>query len=55
MSRVVLALAIGHVVIFGYQLATGMFSFAQAGPPLIVNLVFAILLFLFRKQDESQQ
>jgi hypothetical protein len=49
LSRVILALAAGHVVIFGYQLATGMSNLSQAGLPLIINLIFTILLILFRK------
>ena len=49
LSRLVLALTAGHVVIFGYQLGTGMLNFAQAGPPLIINAVFTALLFFFRK------
>lgn len=49
LSRVILALTTGHVVVFVYQLATGMLNFAQAGPPLIINAIFTVLLFLFRK------
>ena len=49
LSRVILVLTVGHVVIFGYQLATGMSNFAQAGPPLIINLIFTILLIIFRR------
>ena len=49
LSRVILVLTAGHVVIFGYQLATGMLNFAQAGPPLIINAVFTVLLFVFRR------
>ena len=49
LSRVLLALTVGHVVVFGYQLGTGMLNFAQAGPPLIVNTIFTVLLFVFRK------
>jgi hypothetical protein len=49
LSRVILALTVGHVVIFGYQLATGMLNFAQAGSPLIINAIFTALLFFFRK------
>ena len=49
LSRVILILTAGHVLIFGYQLATGMSTFAQAGPPLIINLIFTVLLFIFRK------
>src|SRR5512136_1466441 len=48
LSRVILVLTIGHVVIFGYQLLTGMSGFASAGIPLIINLIFTILLILFR-------
>ena len=49
LSRVILALTTGHVVVFVYQLAMGMLNFAQAGPPLIINAIFTVLLFLFRK------
>ena len=49
LSRIILALTTGHVVVFGYQLLTGMLNFAQAGPPLIVNAIFTVLLFMFRK------
>lgn len=49
LSRVILALTTGHVVVFVYQLAKGMLHFAQAGPPLIINAIFTVLLFLFRK------
>lgn len=50
LSRVILALTTGHVIVFGYQLLTGMLNFAQAGPPLIINAIFTVLLFLFRKE-----
>lgn len=49
LSRVILALTTGHVVVFGYQLMTGVLNFAQAGPPLIINAIFTVLLFMFRK------
>ena len=49
LSRVILALTTGHVVVFGYQLLTGILNFSQAGPPLIVNAIFTVLLFMFRK------
>ncbi|MCC7119903.1 MAG: hypothetical protein IT310_15365 [Anaerolineales bacterium] len=49
LSGVMLALTVGHVVVFGYQLMTGMLNFSQAGPPLIINAIFTVLLFLFRK------
>ena len=53
MSRVILALTTGHVVVFGYQLMTGGLNFAQAGPPLIINAIFTVLLFLFRKDIKA--
>lgn len=49
LSRIILALTTGHVLVFGYQLLTGVLNFAQAGPPLIINAIFTVLLFLFRK------
>jgi hypothetical protein len=49
LSLVILVLTIGHVIIFGYQLISGMSSFMSAGIPLIVNAIFSVLLFLFRK------
>lgn len=49
LSRAILALTVGHVIVFGYLLMSGMQGFAQVGPPLIINGVFAILLYMFRK------
>lgn len=49
LSRIILVVTAGHVVVFGYQLVTGLLNFAQAGPPLIINAIFTVLLFLFRK------
>ncbi|MBI5824553.1 MAG: hypothetical protein HZB18_11035 [Chloroflexi bacterium] len=53
LSRLILVLTAGHVVIFGYQLGTGILNFAQAGPPLIVNTIFTALLFFFRKDEKG--
>jgi hypothetical protein len=53
LAHVILILCVGHVVIFGIQLISGMSSFASAGIPLIINAVFAILLFLFRKDHKG--
>ncbi len=50
LSLAVLLLMAGHVVVFSYLLTTSMQAFAQAGPPLIVNSVLAVLLFFFRKE-----
>jgi type IV secretory pathway VirB2 component (pilin) len=49
LSLVILVLCIGHVIIFGYQLISGMSGFASAGVPLIINGIFSILLILFRR------
>jgi hypothetical protein len=49
LSRVTMTLTLGHVLVFGFQLATGVSNFAQVGPPLIINALFTVLLFFFRK------
>ena len=49
LSLTILILTTGHVLVFGYLLLTGLRGFSEAGPPLIVNLIFTGLLFLFRK------
>lgn len=49
LSLVILVLCIGHVIIFGYQLISGMSGFASAGVPLIINAIFSILLIIFRR------
>lgn len=53
LSRVILALTAGHVVVFIYQLGTSGLNFAQAGPPLIINAIFTVLLFMFRKDIKA--
>lgn len=53
LSLIILILAAGHVIIFGYQLITGMSGFASAGPPLIINLIFTVLLFIFRRDNKK--
>jgi CHASE2 domain-containing sensor protein len=50
LSLTILIVTAGHVVVFGYLLMTGMQNFPQIGPPLIVNFILTVLLFLFRKQ-----
>ncbi len=54
LSLTILIVTAGHVVIFGYLLITGMQGFPQAGPPLIVNFILTVLLFLFRKQKRGE-
>lgn len=49
LSRALLALTTGHVVVFGYLLFSNRLGFPQVGPPLIINLIFTVLLFLFRR------
>ena len=49
LSLTILRLTAAHVVIFGYLLITKMQTFSQAGPPLVVNFMLTVLLFLFRK------
>src|SRR5262249_30855768 len=50
LSLTILILTAGHVVIFGYLLMTGREGFPQVGPPLIVNFILTVLLFLFRRE-----
>jgi hypothetical protein len=50
LSLTILILTAGHVVVFGYLLITGRGGFPQDGPPLIVNSVLFVLLFLFRRE-----
>lgn len=44
-----IALFGGHILVFGYQLASGIQTFAQVGPPLILSVVFTVLLLIFQK------
>lgn len=39
--------AAGEAIIFAFQLLSGMYTFAQAGPPMIIWTLFAVLLFIF--------
>ncbi len=50
LSLAILLLVTGQAVVFGYLLLTGRQAFAQAGPPIIVNAVLAVLLFWFRNE-----
>jgi hypothetical protein len=49
LSRIALVLVLGHVLVFAYQLISGLSTFAQVGTPLIVNTIFTVLLFIFRR------
>src|SRR5580698_1834225 len=48
LSLAILILTGGNVLMFGYFLVSGMERFSQAGPPVVVNLILTVLLFLFR-------
>jgi hypothetical protein len=50
LSLTILIVTAGNVVVFGYLLMTGREGFSQVDPPLIVNSVLTVLLFLFRKE-----
>ena len=50
LSFTVLIVMAGNAAVFAYLLVTSRESLLQAGPPLIVNLVLTLLLFLFRRQ-----
>src|SRR5262245_2071919 len=49
LSLTILLVTAGNAVVFGYLLLTANEGFPQVGPPLIVNLILTLLLFLFRK------
>ncbi|MEK6221381.1 MAG: hypothetical protein N2D54_03960 [Chloroflexota bacterium] len=40
-----LVLFVGHILVFAYQLATNVQTFAQVGPPLIISAIFSYFLF----------
>jgi len=40
----------GHVLIFGWQLMSGIASFAQVGPPMIIAAIFTTLLLVFNRK-----
>ena len=43
----------GHVLIFGWQLMSGISTFAQVGPPLIIAAIFLVLLFVFNRPAKA--
>lgn len=43
----------GHVLIFSWQLMSGISTFAQVGPPLIIAVIFLILLVAFNRQAKA--
>ena len=50
LSLTILIVTAGNVAVFGYLLFTGREGFPQVGPPLIVNFILTVLLFLFRRE-----
>jgi hypothetical protein len=44
---------LGHILVFGYQLGTGIATFVQVGPPLIVAFIFLVLLVVFYRKANS--
>lgn len=50
LSRAILALTLGHVIVFGYLMGSGLQSFEQAGPPAIMNGLFSFFLLLWRNK-----
>jgi hypothetical protein len=44
---------IGHILVFGYQLGTGIATFPQVGPPLIMAVIFLALLAVFYRKAVS--
>jgi len=39
--------ALGETLIFAYQVTSGMHTFAEVGPPMIIWGIFTVLLFVF--------
>ena len=44
---------IGHILIFGYQLGTGIATFASVGPPLVIAVIFLVLFVVFYRKVTS--
>jgi len=43
----------GHILIFGWQLMSGIATFAQVGPPLIIAVIFLVLLLVFNRPAKA--
>ena len=48
--RVYQVFAAGETLIFAYQLISGMYTFAEVGPPTIIWGIFTVLLFVFGRK-----
>ena len=44
---------IGHILVFGYQLGTGIATFPQVGPPLVIAIIFLVLFVVFYRNARS--
>lgn len=44
-----LVLFVGHILVFAYQAATGIETFAQVGPPLVISAIFSVLIYMYKK------
>jgi hypothetical protein len=43
----------GHILVFGWQLMTGLATFAQVGPPMIIAVIFLVLILYFRRNVQA--
>lgn len=41
----------GHILVFAFQLMSGIATFAQVGPPLIIAAIFLVLLVVFSRKS----
>ena len=44
---------VGHILVFGYQLGTGIATFTQVGPPLVVAVIFLVLFVVYYRKATS--
>ena len=49
--RVFQVFALGETLIFVYQLTSGMYTFAEVGPPTIIWALFTVSLFVFGRNQ----
>lgn len=40
----------GHILVFLFQIFTGIATFAQNGPPLVISIIFTTLLLVFGRK-----
>jgi hypothetical protein len=53
LSLTILIVTAGNAAVFGYLFLSGREAFPQVGAPLIVNSLFTVLLFLFRRSEHA--